>query len=633
MKNIIPENILEEGNNLFPIKKYSDKRCNELHPISNWGEVFYNIKTGKIKEKYLEIIKRSEYSQFFYALNYEYGINDFPKKLNKALEIYTDSANSNIDSMSMYRMYHIYKNDYEKFGIQKRNRIYEKFYLFKCYSFLKYRLLSGHKYLCNRFNILKEVSIHFTEEDPYFKIFPKFILFLKKYYKLYNIEYNDILIIDAVINYALNKDKKKSQSIFNDLCSINNLEAIYKFTCIFKNIKGLQKIGFNILYEQKYYKSYPEIASYLFLECKEYEKALDIMQTAMDNGILDTGDLYYDMYFYITEFDSLMNKDDFFPDKGKLYKLFNILLEEIVIDDTFCFFEYLFLRKICFKHFNLGKEIDKYFLDYTKEIVEFLIKLTQECDLIKRKERIKSYYMNDSNYTEFHLSCGIIYFYGIENIIEKDIKRSFSYFLEFCDSVKDNKSYKRFGYNYIYRAKKYFYEQNQLNDNKNLKDIDLLVTKEKLESTEKELFNNYWESFNNEKTNFSSSFYYFFSRLYNKKIGNNGDKLYEFIYLKKAVEFNEIIPGTGSIICFYRKYKSKILFDKIKDEYKEILKHIENKDSEGYGKDGNICPICFENERDWVCLPCKHLFCETCIKKVEKCPICRKIILTKESFK
>ena len=214
MKNVIPENILEEGNNLFPIKQNSDKRCNELHPITNWGEVFYNIKTVKIKEKYLEIIKISEYSQFFYALNYEYGINDFPKKLNKALEIYTDSANNSIDSMSMYRMYHIYKNDYEKFGIQKRNRIYEKFYLFKCYSFLKYRILSGHKYLCNRFNILKEVGIHFIEEDPYFKIFPKFILFLKKYYKLYYIEYNDILIIDAVINYALNKDKKKSQNIF-----------------------------------------------------------------------------------------------------------------------------------------------------------------------------------------------------------------------------------------------------------------------------------------------------------------------------------------------------------------------------------------------------------------------------------
>ena len=633
MNNIISENILEEAESLFPISNDCDKKCNELHSIKNWDEIFYNIKTGKLREKFIEIIKTSEYSKFFYALNYEYGINGFPKKLNKALEIYRDSANDEIDSISMYRMYHIYKNDYEKFGIQKRNRIYEKFYLFKCYSFLKYRILSGHKYLCNRFNILKEVSFHFTEEDPYFAIFPKFIGFLKNNYKFYGIEYNDILIIEAVINFALNKDKKKSQNIFNDLCSLNNLEAIYKFTCIFKNMNGLQKIGFNILYEQKYYKSYPEISLYLFSELKEYEKALDVMQIAMDNGILDIGDLYYDMYFYIKELDSLMNKDDFSPEKGKLYKLFDILLNEIIVDDTFCFFEYFFLRKICVKHFNLRKEIDKYFFDYTKEIVEFLMKLTDESDLIKRKQKIKNYYMNDSNYTEFHLSCGIIFFYGIENIIEKDIYISFNYFLEFYDSVKENKSYKRFGYNYIYRAKKYFYEQNKLKDKKNSNKNNLIITKEKLELTEKELFNNYMESFNNEKTNFSSSFYYFFSRLYNKKIGNNGDKLYEYIYIKKAAEFNEINPGTGSIICFYRKYKSKILFNKIKDKYKEILKNIENKDSEGYGKDGDLCPICFVNERNWVSLPCKHLFCETCIKKVEKCPICRKIILTKDPLK
>ena len=48
------------------------------------------------------------------------------------------------------------------------------------------------------------------------------------------------------------------------------------------------------------------------------------------------------MYFYITELDSLINKDDFSPEKGKLYKLFNILLNEIVIDDTFCFLNIYF---------------------------------------------------------------------------------------------------------------------------------------------------------------------------------------------------------------------------------------------------------------------------------------------------
>jgi hypothetical protein len=33
-----------------------------------------------------------------------------------------------------------------------------------------------------------------------------------------------------------------------------------------------------------------------------------------------------------------------------------------------------------------------------------------------------------------------------------------------------------------------------------------------------------------------------------------------------------------------------------------------------------------------VCYPCKHLFCNECIYKVEKCPICRKLIMLRYKF-
>ena len=50
------------------------------------------------------------------------------------------------------------------------------------------------------------------------------------------------------------------------------------------------------------------------------------------------------------------------------------------------------------------------------------------------------------------------------------------------------------------------------------------------------------------------------------------------------------------------------------------------KDSEGYGEDNSLCPICFERKRNILCLPCKHLFCDNCINQIidkRKCPICR----------
>ena len=61
---------------------------------------------------------------------------------------------------------------------------------------------------------------------------------------------------------------------------------------------------------------------------------------------------------------------------------------------------------------------------------------------------------------------------------------------------------------------------------------------------------------------------------------------------------------------------------------------IEN-DNEGYGNDGSICCICYENKRDTIIVPCLHIICETCLKKLpdrEVCPICRgKIFLTKKN--
>ena len=47
---------------------------------------------------------------------------------------------------------------------------------------------------------------------------------------------------------------------------------------------------------------------------------------------------------------------------------------------------------------------------------------------------------------------------------------------------------------------------------------------------------------------------------------------------------------------------------------------------EGYGEDGKICPICLDNKKSILCLPCRHFFCRDCIDKLlvkANCPICR----------
>ena len=47
---------------------------------------------------------------------------------------------------------------------------------------------------------------------------------------------------------------------------------------------------------------------------------------------------------------------------------------------------------------------------------------------------------------------------------------------------------------------------------------------------------------------------------------------------------------------------------------------------EGYGEDGMICPICLENKKSIIALPCKHFFCSSCMNRLlddGSCPICR----------
>ena len=98
-----------------------DTEINKLYTIKNWSEMLFHGKKKLLKERFLNIISKSEYSKFFEGLNYEYGINNKPKNIKKAFEIYKQQADNSTDVLSMYKMYHIYRNEFINFGFSKRN--------------------------------------------------------------------------------------------------------------------------------------------------------------------------------------------------------------------------------------------------------------------------------------------------------------------------------------------------------------------------------------------------------------------------------------------------------------------------------------------------------------------------------
>ena len=206
-----------------------DKEVNELYKIKNWSDLFYYGKPKLIKDRFLKIVLKSEHSKFFEGLDYEYGINNKEKDVKKAFEIYKNQADNGTDILSMYKLYHIYRNEFKNFGFSKRDKILEKYYLFKSYSYLSKNELEKYSFLFNRFNIPVEVKMNLFYEDRELKKFDKLIKHLNKYINYYKIKIDDLLLVEAMISFQFKNnhlDKAKALEILKNLISKENLEAI-----------------------------------------------------------------------------------------------------------------------------------------------------------------------------------------------------------------------------------------------------------------------------------------------------------------------------------------------------------------------------------------------------------------------
>jgi len=601
-----------------------DKEVNELYKIKNWADLFYYGKPKLIKDRFLKIVLKSEHSKFFEGLDYEYGINNKEKDVKKAFEIYKNQADNGTDILSMYKLYHIYRNEFQNFGFPKRDKILEKYYLFKSYSYLSKNETERYSLLLNRFNIPAEVKINIFYEDRELKKFDKLIKHLNKYLNYYKIKIDDLLLVEAMISFEFKNnhtDKAKALEILKDLINKDNLEAIYKTGLIISKDGAQVEKFFETLENKNYYKSFCDYAIYLYQVKKDNKKALKILKKAILNGVLRAYYLFYDLFLNSIDFSKIEINKEF---KESLLFLFNLLINDISIDGLYSYFEYFYLRKLCIKHWGLKSFIDNHLSPYTKEFCKMLIGFTSQTkddkEIKAKKEIINNIFQRDDFFSEFHLSCGILYYYGIDNLVNRDLEKSLLKFQISFDN-SNSKSYKRFCYSYISRIKQKLFDKN-----------NKLITLKENEDSKKQLFDLYNSSIEKSYINIlSSSFFYYLSRLYSKKWGNPGNVIMEYICLKKASEHQVKTPGNGTIISYYRKNKSKIILEKNGIIYNSNFKKIIAKnDSEGYGEDNSICPVCMENKRNIMFLPCKHQFCEICTEKIienNSCPICRGLIL------
>ena len=606
--------VMKEGENMFlPYDEKIDEKCYNINKIENWADSFYNLKKGIILEKYKELLSKSEYNKFFEALNYEYGINNCPLDLKKAFDIYKTAADTTTDTLSMYRLYHIYKKDFKKFDIKERCHVLEKFYIMKCFAYLT--TFERENSLFERFCLFPEIKALIMDENNYFyDWYSDYYKFLQKNFSDYNITEDDAILIEAVNYYYFEKrDSTKTEEIIDKLLELikkGNPHAMYFITNL-----GSYDEYYKKLYDMNYYRSFADYAKIMTNE--EKEKALTMLKKSISNGYIDHIKEYFKIFMMNNEIEDIIKSPTL---KSELIFIINYLLDNIILDRIDFLFDLIYMRNVLIKHYNFENEFKNNFDNLLKEIINYLNNFVKGTDE-ENKNKIKLYF-NQDYYSLIYTLYGNICYFGIKGIVEKNYNETLN---KFNFLLKNDEGFllDRFYLSYIYIIKN---KQRKIKNESNKSEDKELI------ELEKKLLNLFYIDVSVEKIKtYPPSFFYYLSRLFRNNTLKTKDLILEYVFLNRAS--NATIMNLKDVDCqiFGEKYliykaKKKIKEKNKEENFKKLLEEKGAINVEGYGEDGKICPICLENKKSIIALPCKHFFCGSCMKRLlddGTCPICR----------
>lgn len=596
--------VQEELNNLYQIEFFSYYNILGANETLQWDEIFFKWTTPKLKQKFQETIQKSYSESFIEGLKFEYGVEGYPQDFKRAYQIYKDAADNTPDTLSMYRMYVIHLKDFDKFNI-KQDRVLENYYLFKCMTYTDFSVMEQSECLYNSIDPVYEAEVHIHQEDSNGVKFNKMIRLLKNN-KDYGFHLKDLLLIKYCVNYHFDWSIETLNKDLESLCFVHTDEALYKLAYFCQLDKRLYHFFLEKCYEKKYYKAYYALGENYYTNKQMKEKGEKIFR----EGALHyyrCGIPYSNVIKYKVDYENLKTNKALQKEliDSMEYDLTNFLMGSI-----YRLYEFLYITKVLIRHYNLKIEILEKYLPLMQELIFFVY------SSIDNESFINSSFGNTYAYIEmvFSLSMFLIYDLGVSTpfssfecynklqLLEKDSK-----------AVSNKQSYQSL----IYKIGKQLLKEK-------------IITQERLDTIEKEVYNLTEQYIQESKINAPSALYLLGKICEDGKIRHK-DNNAAFIYYKSATLSPNDITFYSPTSFSYHKYKCQLKIQS--DVFQRIA--ISLFDNYHISKDDDkICFICNDKEKNTILLPCFHQMCSDCyahIKKTaNKCPFCRgKILMDK----
>ena len=413
---------------ILAMSSQSESLMKEKVAKVNWDELIITWMGPNLIARFFTIAEKTELNDFIEGLQYEYGLNNKKKDLQKAYEKYLHNAKHTHSWLCMYRVFLIHYLESKEFKI-KSDKVVQMFYLFKVFVYTPSPKYADSYYIeVYPEKVVRQWLDSFDNGWERFDAFFKLLKTSPKYTTL--TEGEDLDFIKLSVEITLERDE--DCIIPRHMATEDKPEWMFKLAKSVSNTDpDLCLVLLESCFEQKYYRAGLEYAFALVRELDMKERACEILL-----------DSYIGMNYTCVRFLYLLklNLLDYSSEQNLINGLLGLLdylfdavtlKNDIIMDETLSVVHFLKKRKVPLS--------DKY-ISYINELVDYVLSKA------------------DSTNEYIFLCLTQLYGYDVCDKVKVDLPKALSYAKRAFELTANDLGMSRACYGMAYEIEKKLYE-------------------------------------------------------------------------------------------------------------------------------------------------------------------------------